>query len=139
MNQSMYAYLEPSRVPSAEALQATVYKAGFDLDLDADFNLTRSAGYLQCLLDGQATGCEWRQGEATASQLENDVVSLAQSHCISFHWEEDFLESLVAMILSTVLATHHGATIMHGQTAGGDQQLSADELNRGAEQMLALL
>lgn len=131
----MYAFLPEASVPSTESLQSSITELEFDLEVDPGCVVAESRGYVQCVIDGQLSGCEIHFQEQNPNQSEYAFVPKSHSCCILLRWDGELLESIVAMIVSTALASRHEAIVSY---AGGNP-IPAEELLSGTTAMISAL
>ena len=111
MSNIQYAFLMRSRVPTREALQASIDALGFNLQLDPAFTPFTDSGFSPCILNGISNvGFEiFYENAGDLKGLEN--IAGSNDFCISMAWHVSMQDCATVMIVSCALAKDFDAVI----------------------------
>ncbi len=108
-----YAFLKSSNVPTREGLQQAIDRAGFNLQLDANYQPRTSVGFVPCTLNGQKAGVEMYFNDSNEFMDSFRELAGDRDCCISFRWGENIEECACAMIASYALADSFDAVVTY--------------------------
>lgn len=131
MSNTQYAFLMKSRVPSREALQASIDQLGFDMQVDPELNLLDDVGFSPCQLNGMSDfGFELFAGNSDDEDFQD--VAGDNDFYLSFSWGGRMEDLACTMIVSCALAKDFGAIISYE----GDEPDSFDEMLSSTTEIL---
>ena len=139
MAKSYIAYLERSRVPDWQALQAALKALRFPLTVDDDYVPFESGGYLPCTLDGEDAGVDIRFADSAAQLVEHPGLQEAvgaRDTAIVLRAGGDPRERATALMLAAALAHSFDAQV---QARPEDTLRTPDELLSESRQRLSEL
>jgi hypothetical protein len=133
MSSLFIAFLERSRVPDRERLQAAVSDLGFDLFIHVTYRPFHSAGFLPCVLNGKRAGFEI--GFDTAALALVNIPRLQgqigdRDSAISLKWGEDMADCACALIIAAALAKRFDGIVHYKKD---DLLCTADQLVEDAK------
>jgi hypothetical protein len=117
MSNTQIAFLNRANVPNREALQASIERLGFNLQLDPEFSPFDDSGFSPCTLDGTPdVGFEVHY--APASEVidgDSDRAAIAgdRDFSMSMVWGGSMKDCACVMIVSCALATDFGAIVTY--------------------------
>lgn len=115
MSNTQMAFVERSRVPSRDQLQASIDALGFDMSLDPDFTPFEDEGFSPCVLAGEEEiGFEIfyeDADEVTDGDEDLEEIAAGRDCCISLVWRGSMKDLACVMIVSCALAKDFGAVI----------------------------
>lgn len=117
MSNIQYVFLKQSDIPSRDALQASVDRLGFDLQLDPELNLLEDEGFSEQTLEGRKeVGFELELGPA--APILDDAQHLREAvggrdACLELSWHGRAGDLACAMIVSYALAHDYGAVVSY--------------------------
>jgi hypothetical protein len=135
MANEQYAFLKSSNVPTRDALQQAIDRAGFGLTLDADYQPRTNVGFVPCTLNGKPTGVEVCFDDS--EELLDSFREIAEDRdcCISFRWGGDMRECACAMVVSYALAESFEAIVSY---EGEPPPESMEAFRKETESVIAL-
>jgi hypothetical protein len=117
MSNTQYAFLDRSRVPTRELLQASIDALGFDLKLHPALDLLNDAGFSPCVLYGiPDVGFELFSEPAADVIGDNEEFKEAigtRDFSLSMVWRGSMKDCAAVMIVSYALAKDFGAAISY--------------------------
>ncbi|MCG8429291.1 MAG: hypothetical protein MI754_18215 [Chromatiales bacterium] len=117
MSNTQFAFIGRDKVPTREALQASIDTLGFDLQLDPAFTPFDDEGFSPCVLQGEADIGFEIYYEPAADIIDDDeefkAISQNRDFCISLCWSGSMKDYAAVMIVSTALAHDFGAVISY--------------------------
>lgn len=136
MSNTQFAFLKRDRVPTRQALQASIDDLGFDLQLDPALDLIKDEGFSPCTFYGTPEIGFELFSEPAADVIDDDEDLLAMigeaDHCISLIWRGSLEDCAAAMIVSCALAKTFGAVISYE----GEPAESLDDLIEQTRQVV---
>jgi hypothetical protein len=118
MPKLLTAFLERSRVPNREQLQAAVTDLGFDLFIHVTYRPFQSSGFLPCVLQGRRAGfaIAFDTPGMTLLNFPRLETEIGARDCvITLQWGEDMSDCACALIIAATLAQSFDA-IVHYKT-----------------------
>src|SRR5436190_15282525 len=121
MSNTQFAFIKGTRVPSREALQASIDSLGFDMQVDPELKLLEDEGFSPCTLGGRGeTGFElFVTSTSDVIEDEESLADIASDNdtCLSLVWHGSMRDLACVMIVSCALARDFGAIIsFEGET-----------------------
>lgn len=117
MSNTQYAFIDRARLPTRDALQASITALGFDLALYPGFTLPEFSGFLPCTLEGEeGPGFEvFCEDAAEITGDEADLVAMAagRDFCIGLVWRSSMKDLACVLIVSCALAKDFGAIVSY--------------------------
>ena len=117
MSNTQAAFLERSRVPTRDQLQAAINALGFDLSLDPEFTPFEDEGFSPCVLLGsEEAGFEIFYDDAnalTGGDEELESIAAGRGYSISMVWRGSKKDLACVMIVSCALAKEFDAIISY--------------------------
>lgn len=136
MSNTQFAFIQRSRVPGRQALQASIDSLGFDLQLHPELNLLEDEGLSPCVLGGvPGMGFElFTTSTADVVEDEEDLADVAGENdlCLSLIWHGSMKDCACVMIVSCALARDFGAII----SFEAEPPVSLDELLAGTREAI---
>ncbi len=138
MSNSQFAFLNKSDVPDLDALQNSIDKLGFDLQLCKDFTPFEDEGFLPCTLEGDNdTGFEIfyeTVDEVCDDDGEEDeelrLIAKDKDYCIVMCWGGSMKDCACVMIVSCALSKDFGAIVSYeGYEPDSLEQMLLDTKN----------
>lgn len=105
MSVDLQVALDPSRMPDPAAWATAVRSAGFEADLDIDFDPETFSGFLPCQYKGKPAGFEYYRGTLDPKEQTNLGLSASQSCVVTFSTRSNYREFATSMICAAVLAS----------------------------------
>ena len=117
MSNTQIAFLDRSKVPNREALQASIHALGFNLELHPEFTPFDDSGFSSCILDGTPdVGFEvFYSTTSEVAEANPQLTSIAggRDYSISMVWRGSMKDCASAMVVSCALAKDFGAIISY--------------------------
>lgn len=117
MSNTQIAFLNQGNVPNREALQASISRLGFNLELHPEFTPFEDSGFLPCILDGTpdvgfevfyAPASEVAEGDQNLNE-----IAAGRDYSISMVWRGSIKDCASAMVVSCALAKDFGAVVTY--------------------------
>ena len=90
---------------------AAIRVAGFEADLDTDFDPEAFSGFLPCMYKARTAGFEYYRGTLEPSRQATLGVPATQSCFITFSTRSSYREFATSVICAAVLASKSGGTL----------------------------
>lgn len=136
MSNTQYVFIDKSRVPGRAALQASIDRLDFDLQLHPELDLLKDEGFSPCVLEGVAdVGFELQPMTADeAADGDEDMLALAdgRDHCLTFSWRGSLKDCAAVMVVSCALSQDFGAIASYE----GDEPEPLDAMLEGARSVV---
>jgi hypothetical protein len=117
MSNAQYVFLEKSRVPSFELLQASIDALGFDLKLDPALDLLSGRGFSPCVFyETPDVGFDLSSQSALDIIGDNEAFRQAigdRDLCLGLIWHSSLKDCATVMIVSCALAKDFGALVSY--------------------------
>ncbi|GEM_PF-1553436 len=131
MSNTQYVFMKKEKVPNREALQATINKLGFDLQLNSGFTPFIDEGFSPCNFYGENDiGFEiyyFSADEITEDDEDFKKISDGNDFCISMSWGGSMKDYASVMIVCSALAKDFGAIISYeGDNADSLEKIISD-------------
>lgn len=117
MSNTQFAFIKKDKVPNREALQSSIQKLGFNLELDPDFTPFEDEGFSPCILNGEENIGFEIYYETVKDITEDDgelkKIAIDKDYCISMSWGGRMKDCASVMIVSSALAKDYDAIISY--------------------------
>jgi hypothetical protein len=111
------AFLDRANVPTRDALQASIHRLGFNLDLHPELTPLEDSGFWPCVLDGTLdVGFEVfyaPTSEVAAGDSNLAAIAAGRDFSISMVWRGSMRDCASAMIVSCALAKEFDAVVVY--------------------------
>ena len=114
MSNTLFIFLRKANIPTRAALQASIDKLGFDLQLDPELDILNDSGFSPCVLNGVSdVGFELLTG--TPDEIFGEDLEIAgdNNFCIGLVWHSSMKDCAAAMIASCAFAKDFGAVVSY--------------------------
>ena len=114
MSNTQFIFLQKARVPTREALQTSIDKLGFDLQLHTELDLINDSGFSPCVLNGiPDVGFELMNGTPEEVFGEEPDIAAGTDYCIGLIWRSSMKDCAAAMIASCAFAKDFGGIVSY--------------------------
>lgn len=120
-------------MPAPSVWARSIVEAGFQAELDADFDIDDFSGFLPCRYDGADAGFEYLAGPPEMPELE---LAPELDFSVTFTTHSDMRELASSMAAAATLCSLTGGLLYDPQS--GETVLSTDALAWAREQLVEL-
>jgi hypothetical protein len=103
---------DPVQMPTPTDWAAAIRAAGFEADLDPDFDPASFSGFLPCSYKGRSAGFEYYRGRLDSKEQARLGVPAEQSCYVIFSTRSNYREFATSMICAAVLAFKSTGTLI---------------------------
>ncbi|TWO69645.1 hypothetical protein FN976_17585 [Caenimonas sedimenti] len=137
MSNTQYVFIERSKIPDRDQLQAAIDSLAFPIQLDPEFTPFDDLGFSPCTLNGRSeVGFEIFY-DATKEIVEDDeefsAIAAGRDYCISLVWRSSHDDLICVMGVSAAYAHAFEAVISYE----GDEPIPAATLIKQTRELLA--
>lgn len=134
MSNTQFAFIDKTKIPNKDALQASIDALGFNLRLDPEFTPFEDEGFSPCSLNGNDDVGFEIYYEPAADIIEEDEefeeVVQGKDYCISMCWGGSMEDCASVFIVSCALAKDFDAIIsFEGEEPDPVDKLISDTRN----------
>jgi hypothetical protein len=133
MSVDLTVYLSRSTMPSPDRWAQGIREAGFPADLDADFDVDTSSGFVPCTYEGKPGGFEYFARPLAEEDRDELGVSAAHDFSVTLATHSEMRGLATSIVAAAVLCQITGGTLVD-QQAG--EQFAASEALGYAREML---
>ena len=115
MARSLFACIDPARVPDRAALQGAIKGLGFAMVVDDAWQPFETRGYVPCTLEGEDAGVDVRferEAPLPDAAAAHEAARGARSALVQLRWGGDKREELSATIIAAALADQFDALVL---------------------------
>lgn len=117
MSNTQIAFLNRGNVPNREALQASINRLGFKLDLHPEFTPFEDSGFSPCILEG-TPDVGFEVFYAPTSEVAEDdqnltTIAAGRDFSISMVWRGSMKDCASVMVVSCALVKDFGAVVTY--------------------------
>ena len=124
MSVDLNVFLDPARMITPARWAQAVKDAGFEVEMDPDFDPRTFSGFLPCKYKGQYAGFEYSYHVLQGGELASyGIGDASRPGCMTFSTRSDFRDAATSTICAAVLASITDGVL---RDADGETRIPAD-------------